>query len=233
MAKQTMRKGAGPVSARIPPGQTSGSEAILRAAKDLFIKNGFDGVTVARIAAKAGVSKGLVHHHFGSKEELYFAFLDRYFGIFAGKLRKYVEPLLGRDDLVEAAFLAYFRFLGDNPEFVRMQLWANLFFQQTLEAYKAMDSRAGVNGDDDDALFLRRFGAQMIHYIKEQQELGKFRRDVMPDIMFASAMCLAEHWHETKRRKIGRWFALDASSEAIENLYMEQALKVFLDGVRA
>lgn len=44
--------------------------ALTEAAADLFAEHGVNGVTVRRIAEAAGVNHGLVHRHFGSKEEL-------------------------------------------------------------------------------------------------------------------------------------------------------------------
>jgi AcrR family transcriptional regulator len=41
-----------------------------RAAVDLFAANGFDGVSIADIAATAGVSQGALYRHYPSKEEL-------------------------------------------------------------------------------------------------------------------------------------------------------------------
>jgi AcrR family transcriptional regulator len=41
-----------------------------RAAVDLFAANGFDGVSIADIAAMAGVSQGALYRHYPSKEEL-------------------------------------------------------------------------------------------------------------------------------------------------------------------
>jgi AcrR family transcriptional regulator len=41
-----------------------------RAAVDLFASNGFDGVSIANIAAAAGVSQGALYRHYPSKEEL-------------------------------------------------------------------------------------------------------------------------------------------------------------------
>lgn len=43
---------------------------ILDAALDQFAEHGFDGATIRGIATAAGVSPGLVQHHFGSKEGL-------------------------------------------------------------------------------------------------------------------------------------------------------------------
>ena len=48
-------------------------ERILRAAQELFAERGYDGASAEAIAARAGVAKGLIFHHFGSKADLYLA----------------------------------------------------------------------------------------------------------------------------------------------------------------
>jgi AcrR family transcriptional regulator len=50
---------------------------IREAALDQFAENGFERTTIRGIAAAAGVSPGLVRHHFGSKQELHEA-VDQY-----------------------------------------------------------------------------------------------------------------------------------------------------------
>ena len=47
--------------------------AILSAARSRFADVGFDLATIRAIAAEAGVDPALVHHHFGSKQELFAA----------------------------------------------------------------------------------------------------------------------------------------------------------------
>ena len=44
--------------------------AILQAAERLFVEKGYHTVSVEQIADAAGVSKGLIHYHFNSKEQL-------------------------------------------------------------------------------------------------------------------------------------------------------------------
>ena len=46
-------------------------EQIVNAAAELFIENGFDGISMDRIAKIAGVSKQTVYSHFGNKEDLF------------------------------------------------------------------------------------------------------------------------------------------------------------------
>jgi len=49
----------------------------LSAAKTLFAKRGFYGVSIASIAAELGLTKQALLHHFGSKEKLYGAVLEQ------------------------------------------------------------------------------------------------------------------------------------------------------------
>jgi AcrR family transcriptional regulator len=53
------------------PGGTDTREALVNAAREVFIKEGFDGATVRAIAAKAGVDAAMVNHWFGGKEGLF------------------------------------------------------------------------------------------------------------------------------------------------------------------
>jgi AcrR family transcriptional regulator len=50
---------------------------ILDAANDLFAERGYEEVTVGDIASSAGVTRGLVHHYFGGRKEVYVALLER------------------------------------------------------------------------------------------------------------------------------------------------------------
>jgi AcrR family transcriptional regulator len=46
-------------------------EAILEVARRLFSDKGFDATTVRAIASDAGVDPAMIHHYFGTKEELF------------------------------------------------------------------------------------------------------------------------------------------------------------------
>ena len=58
------------------PGETSTRDAILEAARATFHAMGYDGATLRAIAGKAGVDPGLIHHFFGSKQELFARAMD-------------------------------------------------------------------------------------------------------------------------------------------------------------
>src|SRR5512143_3804964 len=52
-------------------------EQILEIATGLFAQQGFQGTTTKLIAEKSGVTEALIFRHFPSKEELYWAVIER------------------------------------------------------------------------------------------------------------------------------------------------------------
>lgn len=55
------------------PGNQDTREAILESARKAFAERGFDGASIRAIATSAGVDPALVHHYFGSKDQLFLA----------------------------------------------------------------------------------------------------------------------------------------------------------------
>ena len=58
------------------PGGPDTRGEILAAARVEFSDRAFDGASIRAIAARAGVDPALVHHYFGTKEQLFLAALD-------------------------------------------------------------------------------------------------------------------------------------------------------------
>ena len=64
-----------PRFSRLDPGQRR--DQILDAANALFAERAYDEVSIEDIASSAGVSRGLVHHYFGGRKEVYIGLLER------------------------------------------------------------------------------------------------------------------------------------------------------------
>jgi AcrR family transcriptional regulator len=64
-----------PKFSRLDPAQRR--EQILDAANRLFAERAYDEVSIEEIANAAGVTRGLVHHYFGGRNEVYVALLGR------------------------------------------------------------------------------------------------------------------------------------------------------------
>lgn len=58
------------------PGDSGTREAILAAARDSFGTTGYAGTTIRGVARTAGVDPALVHHYFGSKDDLFAAAVE-------------------------------------------------------------------------------------------------------------------------------------------------------------
>ena len=58
------------------PGAPDTRAVILAAARERFAATGYAGTTIRAVAAGAGVDAALVHHYFGSKEDLFLAALE-------------------------------------------------------------------------------------------------------------------------------------------------------------
>ncbi len=75
---------------RLSPEERRGQ--ILDAANALFAERGYDDVSIEEIASAAGVTRGLVHHYFGGRKDVYVALLGRLGAVREEQLR----PPVGR-----------------------------------------------------------------------------------------------------------------------------------------
>ena len=56
-----------------PAGNSNTRDRILDSARELFARNGIKNTSIRAVAAAAGVDSALVHHYFGTKEQLFAA----------------------------------------------------------------------------------------------------------------------------------------------------------------
>lgn len=71
----TRRRAATTPRGRRPGGPDTRGQ-ILDAARESFARRGFSGTTIRAVATAAGVDPALVHHYFGSKDDLFLAALQ-------------------------------------------------------------------------------------------------------------------------------------------------------------
>ena len=188
--------------------------AILDAAEVIFVERGFAAASMSDVARRAAVTKSLIHHHFGSKEELWAEVKRR-------SLDEYVEsqlpimarPASDRVSLSESMRL-YFRFLESNPNFVRLSTWMNLE-DPTLSAPSNPD-------------LLHRG----VERLRKAQAQGTFRRDVDPWHIMFMFFALSTYWFQA-RHVHGQEVYADRDSAAANESYLEDLLKILLDGISA
>ncbi len=94
------------------PGAPDTRAEILTSARSLFAVHGFAGTTIRAIASEAGVDPALVHHYFGTKDDLFMAALQ-----LPVDPRTLLAPVLaGGPDGAAEALLRTFLQVWDDPE---------------------------------------------------------------------------------------------------------------------
>jgi len=124
---------------------------IREAAIDLFAERGIGPATIRDIAERAGVSSGLLRHHFGSKEGLRDA-CDEYAMSRMNELR---DRLLGPNAQVDPAVLG-----AMNPSALRLQVYlvksmmegsSNSLFDAAMESGRTWAAHADIETEDLEA----------------------------------------------------------------------------------
>ena len=104
------------------PSADATRERILAAALDLFSELSFDGATTREIAARAGVTQGLLNYHFSSKDELWRAAVDGLYSELGDALDGRAQGLRGVDPLTVAKLLfrEFIYFSATHPQLHRI-----------------------------------------------------------------------------------------------------------------
>ncbi len=181
---------------------------ILDAATRLFIEHGFAAVSMRRLAEASDVTKSLIHHHFGNKEQLWEEVKETAFQTYARKQQEMLETAEQSDaELLVSSVRAYFSFLRENPGVVRLFAWTHLEEDQTC----------GRSDRDLVALGARR--------IREAQEQGLLRADVNPTHVVTLFVNACTHWFEARSHH-SEWEGIGTDDE-----YLEDFIRILMEGL--
>ncbi len=185
--------------------------SILEAAERLFAEKGFAATSMRDLAEASGASKALIHHHFGSKEELYAAVkkrvVDRYLEAQRPQLKISDDP---PKFLVEATRTA-FLFCRDNPQVARLAAWAQL----------EEDPAPWPGVEELRPLVFERIG--------EAQDAGVLRKDLHPAILVTALGAMVTQWWQFKEANAGRFLDYP-NPETLDDDYFQEVMEVFLHG---
>jgi TetR/AcrR family transcriptional regulator len=183
-------------------------ERILDAAQALFVEHGFAAVSMRQLAARSGVTKSLIHHHFGSKEALWELVKERAFSAYAegqeAELNKATEP---DAELLRRSVARYFAFLKSHPEVVRLFAWTHLEGEQ---ACGKLDAE------------LVRLGAEKI---RQAQERGVLRSDINPTHVVTIFVNACTQWFQAHGHH-SQWPGMGSDEE-----FLDDFLRVFMEGL--
>ena len=189
--------------------------AILDAAEEVFLANGFEGGSLSSIARIAGMDTSLISHHFGSKqgliEDTWARLHERYY---ERQLHEYQRLDDGERGIMPNSITAYFSFLKTTPGAVRLAAWIFL---------------AGRNHPFPPSEELVKGG---IPRIKSGQDHGVFRSDIPAEFIWASFISLAHHWFPMRQVYRDILGAAVAEGEDLDDAYLQAILKIFFEGVR-
>jgi AcrR family transcriptional regulator len=128
-------------------------DRILTAAREEFSERGYDKTSVRGIAKAAGVDSALVHHYFGTKEQVFEAAVEVAFA----------PALKVRDAVVEGPLDS----VGERMTRVIFGLWENPVTRTPLLAIV----RSAVNNEAAAAVFRRLISAQLMRRIAGQLDV--------------------------------------------------------------
>jgi TetR/AcrR family transcriptional regulator len=187
--------------------------AILNAAEALFVAHGFAATSTATVARVAGVTKSLIHHHFGSKRELWDAVKLRVMEEYGHQQQQLLDERPPGLPLIEESIRAYFHFLQSHPNVVRFWNWMT------------------IEGDHECPAFSQWVMHQGVDMLRKAQRAGEIRNDVDAEYVLAQVCVLLRGWFI--ERPILARNVLSESNEAVcDERYLHSITRVFLDGLR-
>lgn len=189
--------------------------ALLDAAEEVFLEKGYGDTAISAIAKKAGITKSMIHHYFGSKSGLWQAVKLRRFEDFFNKQMNMFEEfdISEKVELLRQSFHSYFRFLRGNPQVVRVLAW--MFLER--------DQDMCIEKDKD----LLRIGVEQL---REAQKMGNVRSDIDPRFIIFTFIGLSQHWFQQKDHFVND-FGTDGLPDDLDEAFLESVSKIFFEGV--
>lgn len=89
---------------------------ILEAARDLFLKEGYESTSIRRVADRIEYSPAAIYRYFTSKEDLFFAIAETGFRLFSRSMRR-VRPAADPVETLRRRFWRYYEFSKAQPEY--------------------------------------------------------------------------------------------------------------------
>lgn len=192
---------------------------ILKAARDEFTEQGFNGARVDAIAERAQANKRLLYHYYGNKEALYMAVLhDAYEEIRRGerelRLDK-VDPVEAVDRMVRFTFRHYLA----NPWFPRLLAVENL---QNARFLKQLHDIPALHSP---------LVAELRDIVARGAEEGTFRSDVDPVQLYISIAGLG-YFYVSNMKTLSVIFGRDLNSFSMIQEREAQAVQMVIDYLR-
>jgi len=178
--------------------------AVLTAAERLFAEGGFAATSMRDISNASGVSHPLIHHHFGSKEDLYQAVKQRLVEGYAKRFPNAAKAV-NRPLNIGAEMRRIMEYIGSNPMLLRLcarthvegdnQVWpGEPTIIDTLRKRIEVSQRRGLIRDDLDAKYLSIMVIGLVYFWQENREHfeQRFQGDISDKDYLREAVAIIE-----------------------------------------
>ena len=185
--------------------------AILEGSLAIFAADGFHGATMRDIARKAGVSQGLLHHHFGGKDGLWRMVGARITADFMTYMGHAVDPALLADDGIKAMLRSYMNYWREHPAAFRFNLWRLLDGPRSGRVARSKHiTQHGV------ALF------------QKAQDAGFIRKDMPPGLALVISGSVIQFWLHSQLEVRGA-LAVTGDESLGDDAFLEHVLDLVRD----
>lgn len=191
-------------------------EALLTAARNLFLRYGFRAVSSRQVAAAAGVNPAMIHYYFDGKEGLYRSMLETAIAPVVARIEAMLWDPQSAD--LESLARSYMRVLAANP-------WIPGLLVREVFTPDGSFRQSFVRD------FAGRFSPMVRTIIGREISRGRMRANLDPSLTVISLMSLVVFPFITLPIT-SRVLGIDVSEAGIERLISHQ-LRVFFSGVAA
>jgi TetR/AcrR family transcriptional regulator len=182
-------------------------QAVIESAGRLFSERGFAGTSMRDIADDADVTQALIHHHFGSKDELYTAVRHRVIEEYNARFPE-IARVTDHPVNVGCELGRLLGFLRENTPLLRMIGWSRL-----ERDHRMLPGDAELRG-------------AMVRRIETAQALGLVRTDVEAAYLVIMLEALVVYWLENRE------FNADLlAGKPDDDTYLRQAATVLEQGL--
>jgi TetR/AcrR family transcriptional regulator len=198
---------------RTPRDPETTRAALVEAAEEIFLQKGFGNTSLSEIAKRAGITKSLIHHYFGSKEGLWREVKTQRFIQYAQRQMEMLQHAQPSAELLKASVAFYFDFLRRNPQIVRVLAW--MFLEQDQKECMDID---------------RELIAQGVEKIRAAQALGQLRKDIDPRFIVFVFIGLCQHWFQDKGYFMES-FGTEGLGADLDEAYLGTIIKILFEGI--
>jgi AcrR family transcriptional regulator len=162
-------------------------ELILETAEEILLKKGYANASMDEIAAQAGVSKGTLYHHFPTKEDLFFALLEKALARFEQVVQQSVlSSNNARQKLVRIIYYVYGEHRGEHRHLLQL-------LRNNGELSQRLQIKKGQSRERMDQVI-----GQIRGILEEGKAEGLFTTAIATDLMlhlFLHLLSLSEDEH--------------------------------------